>query len=467
MILKSIKITNKKKQIYDIQLVNSDKIKYPYSSVVIGSNGTGKSFLLAQIADFFYKLKIEKLKKTRYQKYEFSCSVDNRYYNIDKDNKESYETFIKEDFRILALSSLANDKFPYPTKPIDYYKHLGTRNATNASFMSNIEKAIVEDVFWGKVDKLFLKKLFDFLGLDNKCTLEMELIKSYKHNRKTEKDFKDRINKIIQDFKSKPPKKKNVQTYNINHDKIIKFFLSIYNQDEKGKTKSIDLFEKESLGLSRDDFEFIWKSGIIKKQILVLSKNGEDFKFDWAASGEKHLLYTFIRIKNNIQDNSLILIDEPENSLHPNWQMRYISFLKEMFKEYRCHFIIATHSPHLISDLEKESSSLIVLDREENNNIIQDGKYLDYETYAWSAENILYNVFRVRTTRNYYFEQDLDRLVKLITSKKKDTVNNKEIEDLFNRLEKYILSEDDPLSEFLKDSKKKMEEISVSIKFKK
>ena len=49
-------------------------------------------------------------------------------------------------------------------------------------------------------------------------------------------------------------------------------------------------------------------------------------------------------------------------------------------------------------------------------------RLVDYDTYAWSAENILYEVFGLRTTRNYYFERDLRELLSLI-SKTRDKEN--------------------------------------------
>ena len=75
-------------------------------------------------------------------------------------------------------------------------------------------------------------------------------------------------------------------------------------------------------------------------------------------------LYT--NIFNNISRNSIVLIDEPEISLHPNWQIKYISFLKKVFAEYNsCHFIIASHSHYMVSDLNPENSSLITVNVDE------------------------------------------------------------------------------------------------------
>ena len=71
-----------------------------------------------------------------------------------------------------------------------------------------------------------------------------------------------------------------------------------------------------------------------------------------------------------IKPNSLVFIDEPEISLHPNWQMRYLSFLRELFSDEifaTSHILIATHSHFVISDLKGENSKIIGLKKDENN----------------------------------------------------------------------------------------------------
>ena len=51
----------------------------------------------------------------------------------------------------------------------------------------------------------------------------------------------------------------------------------------------------------------------------------------------------------NIKDNSILLVDEPEISLHIAWQKRFVSEIKSIIKFRDLHVMIATHSPNLIS----------------------------------------------------------------------------------------------------------------------
>ncbi len=50
-----------------------------------------------------------------------------------------------------------------------------------------------------------------------------------------------------------------------------------------------------------------------------------------------------------IKDDSLILLDEPENSLSAKWQMELSRYISGAVRAFRCQFIIATHSPFILS----------------------------------------------------------------------------------------------------------------------
>ena len=53
--------------------------------------------------------------------------------------------------------------------------------------------------------------------------------------------------------------------------------------------------------------------------------------------------------QNEITDNSIYIIDEPENSLSAENQLKLKSFIEESARFYNCQFIIATHSPFLLA----------------------------------------------------------------------------------------------------------------------
>ncbi len=63
------------------------------------------------------------------------------------------------------------------------------------------------------------------------------------------------------------------------------------------------------------------------------------------SNGESAFFY----FTNKIQENGLYLLDEPENSLSPMRQQELLCFLEDSARFFGCQFIIATHSPFLLS----------------------------------------------------------------------------------------------------------------------
>lgn len=57
----------------------------------------------------------------------------------------------------------------------------------------------------------------------------------------------------------------------------------------------------------------------------------------------------FIYFSEKISENGLYLLDEPENSLSPERQQELLRFLQDSARFFGCQFIIATHSPFLLS----------------------------------------------------------------------------------------------------------------------
>lgn len=112
----------------------------------------------------------------------------------------------------------------------------------------------------------------------------------------------------------------------------------------------------------------------------IFSSN-EYVDFDDLSSGQQAIITTLLGISGVISDNSLICIDEPEISLHPEWQSEIINQLQTVFQEIQgCHFIIATHSPQVVSSLKSENGYIVNLEKMETYNASEHNhKSADYQ----------------------------------------------------------------------------------------
>ena len=99
--------------------------------------------------------------------------------------------------------------------------------------------------------------------------------------------------------------------------------------------KSLDDYEELR---RRNDAKNSTKSQYVAKRLNVREIDGR-------SNGESAFAY----FTHNIKDDSLYLLDEPENSLSPFLQMKLAQFLLDSARFYGCQFIISTHSPFLLA----------------------------------------------------------------------------------------------------------------------
>jgi predicted ATPase len=67
------------------------------------------------------------------------------------------------------------------------------------------------------------------------------------------------------------------------------------------------------------------------------------------SSGEQHILVLMHDLIFETRRRTLVLIDEPELSLHPSWQFRLVPTLEEIGESVDLSFLLATHSPQIIN----------------------------------------------------------------------------------------------------------------------
>jgi predicted ATP-binding protein involved in virulence len=78
--------------------------------------------------------------------------------------------------------------------------------------------------------------------------------------------------------------------------------------------------------------------------------SGQDLSPKQLSSGEQHQVVLFYDLIFRARPDSLILIDEPEISLHVDWQRQFLKDLVRVNTLNKQEFLIATHSPQIIHD---------------------------------------------------------------------------------------------------------------------
>ncbi len=506
-------------QLGDIDLNLSEPLEYkksekPYTSVIIGANGTGKSFILRTIAEIFRQFKAYSISNKK----EFTLPYDihlryrfyyNTYEIVTRRTKDIYRSdqrieylFFKNrpldvDFegenifekqavfevlhqeleypeKLLVNSIIPTDRFVYQnSNQTDFYQYLGARSTSSTTSTKSSVRRTIKHIFNASIaSKEFkgnLKELLNFLEFEEtfKVEYKTKINKLFFSKELTSENFKQYFEKWWDEkYEFTTRKKENplwsIPYYNLyfkDNSKLINEIVAFLNKlpsnqklfhnkkNSSSKIISINLFDSEIIENDLSMISHLENLDIINLEGIRIQKSKSSLSINDISSGEYHLLNSLIGLFANIDKDSLILIDEPEISLHPNWQMRYITFLKNVFTNFpSCHFIISTHSHFLVSDLEGKSSSVTALSRDIETNKLS-SKLLEANTFGWSAEEILYAVFKVRTTRNFYLESELRELLHSIAIKSDDIVRMKSILETIKQL---TLNDSDPLKLIIK-----------------
>lgn len=157
------------------------------------------------------------------------------------------------------------------------------------------------------------------------------------------------------------------------------------------------IIEKNNYELNSDELSivsYILGSSYTKIQYLkhryfdcfgitcFIEKDGAEYTEAFAGSGE----FSVIRIITEIhraEAQSLVLLDEPEISLHPEAQQRLMYFLLKMSSEKLLQIVISSHSPALIRELPNEALKVFYKDKDGTLNLV---------AQACSAEMAFYHI---------------------------------------------------------------------------
>ncbi|WP_428739075.1 AAA family ATPase [Sulfurimonas sp.] len=100
-------------------------------------------------------------------------------------------------------------------------------------------------------------------------------------------------------------------------------------------------------------------SGFLNFRLFPYFSDGHQEFFNLFAKIYMAINTPFDNIKPKENDTILLLLDEVDNYLHPNWQKQFLNiftnFLSKNYKQYNFQIIITSHSPFILSDLPKEN----------------------------------------------------------------------------------------------------------------
>lgn len=202
---------------------------------------------------------------------------------------------------------------------------------------------------WDTVFKHFFTNLF------SDCEKEFNSMRSYGEFRaEWNQQVEDGINSFLDVLKSSE-KRKFLEKWmpSENAQNMWEFKLEYFNEKDK-------------------DGHSIWMLDWIKlwEHYLAVAHLMPECRFDWkyASSGGKNKSNLYINLFNiatqysgNDINQLWVLLDEPDNTFHPDWERRIIKNLLEICSTFDKNFqlLISTHSPIMLSDVPKQAAILL------------------------------------------------------------------------------------------------------------
>jgi len=157
----------------------------------------------------------------------------------------------------------------------------------------------------------------------------------------------------------------SVQPFDIKSLDAVDFnkleIMSLFVRDSQLKLTVFDsLLARVQLLLGSMDKKFRNKRVLLSKArgLYVKLDSGDELPLESLSSGEQHELVLMYELLFKVPSGTLVLIDEPELSLHVSWQKAFLPELISVAKEVGFSAVVATHSPFIVGGRHDLMSAL-------------------------------------------------------------------------------------------------------------
>lgn len=176
---------------------------------------------------------------------------------------------------------------------------------------------------------------------------------------------------------------------------------------------------------------------IFEKCIIKVKKNDVaiDIPFEELSEGEQQLLTVLSLVLFFGDRDCLILLDEPDTHLNPNWQRDYIQLLSDFnLEDGNSHIFVATHSPLLVQSVEDEENhkfDIILYSKNETGEIEIENRPDILKN--WRIDQVLASkYFQIENARPARLDSFMETRLEIIRKGELDGDDFKKLKELEN-----------------------------------
>jgi len=401
----------KKVKLKNFRLFSNLELDIPDSNLVVlvGSNGAGKTSLLDAIALCFTHFTGFLLSKSEDYNYNIEswfntddvtqgCEVGevaiDFSYEIEQDNVAVRKISIIKDINVFGLR--------FEKEPMNFLSEIkrqlsgGGINSIPVIAYYNVNRTCTNNSTKKTSSSLYNDKL---IAYERALSIDSPQFASFEDWFIKQENLENALKVEKQDLTLEMPSLKNVKS-------AFNQFFSIIEPNVFS-----NLTVKRESNVKSDFSEEV-------KEYLSISKNNISMKFKQFSYGERMIIGLVCEIArrltiangnniNSLHGEGVVLVDELDLHLHPNWQRSIIKALKTVFPEIQ--FIFSSHSPLILSGLKKEN--ILILNKGE---VIPNEELPDI--YSGTADEILEKLlFSENSIQDFTAEKrEIDNLFNLM-----------------------------------------------------
>lgn len=207
-----------------------------------------------------------------------------------------------------------------------------------------------------------------------------------------------------------------------------------------GSELVLDLADTERLTRFGSEFlEHIMKGDIILSD-MMFERGQTYYGLDDLSSGEKQYILSILGVLFCVKEKSIVFFDEPENSLHPSWQLTIAGDISNICRQLheQSTLIVATHSPLVASSLSGHDVYICAFP--------QDQAWSRVNLYGRTSDSVLREQFHLFSARSPEVAELINSCLSAIARGQEKTEYFREKRNELQRKNLDLLPED-PLAE--------------------
>ncbi|MGG1515462.1 AAA family ATPase [Paenibacillus oryzisoli] len=338
----------------------------------------------------------------------FISVYNNISYSMDLDEKLALKISFKDNFRDLIQRSGKPNK-----KSID----------NKTKFIMNFIEDYIQYSF-SSIKDIAAEEIIKLKNEINEITNENT----------TPKDYFYAVYEVVSGYLNKHINLdlSDMKKYSDTFYKLVYYFEQLSMSYFKGKNVQIPIGTNEN-SVVKEFLQFIDQNHFSSDSEMNYLNNSVSLTVEPMSSGEEAFINLFASLffglrlnRYSKKYNAIILLDEPDNFMHPEWSRIMLSeifnFLNQIelgYKKYQ--IIITTHSPFIISDLLK--SNVIALEKDINKGYCKIANFVTADqTFANNIHTLLSEEFFMSSTIGEFAKERINHVITVLKSQNNDSL---------------------------------------------